>query len=514
MVSTPSPAIPRPAPSEMAEPSSTLQSTRKFALGKSVASMGIATAFDLFAQFAIPIVLVRLLDDTEFGLYRTLWLIAGTVPTLFALNLPQSLYYLLPRSDRERSSAFVATAALHMGVTGLLSGGVAALFLWLQGDAHPLGSPAVAFVIVWVSASLLDHLYVAQQRIPIQAKINLAFTSLRVASILSTAWVWRSWEAVLAAHVALSVLKAGACAIAVRRYVGVGRPTRDTLREQYGYALPVGISAALYLVRIRLDQWLVASLFTAAQFGLYSIAAVFSPLQTLLRITVNQVIQPELSRLESHRDLGGMRSLNQRTTLAVTMLLFPSIAFIMVWVEPILSVLFTDRYSGAAPFVRMYLLVMGIEAFEIAILLVSMGHGRFVMQVDAIVLPVSIGTALLGSKLFGLVGMPAGAVVGAIVAQVLLYRRFALLSGIRVRDAHEWSAIARIVASSGLAAAGSAATGTIGMPGGTIGRLALAAIAFVVAYRIGLSLFGLGSKVRGALGERLARLLGFGRAGA
>jgi O-antigen/teichoic acid export membrane protein len=483
---------------------------RALALGKSIASMGVATAVDLFAQVAIPILLVRLLDETGFGLYRTLWLIAGTLPGVLALGVPQSLYYFLPRSDRARSSAFVAQAALHMVAAGLVAGGGAALFLWLQGDAHPLGEAAIVFVALWVAASLLDYLYIAQQRIPVQATINLAFTSLRVTAVLGAAWVWREWGPVLAAHVGVSVLKASACAIAVRRYAQAERPGRDTLREQYRYALPVGVSSALYVLRIRLDQWLVASLFTAAQFGLYSIAAVFSPLQTLIRVTVNQVIQPELSRLDSQQDLAGMRALNRRTTLGVSMLLFPAMAFIAVWVEPILRVLFTDRYAGAAPFVRMYLIVMAIEALEIAIVLVSMGHGRFVMKVDAIVLPVAIGSALLGAGLFGLVGAPAGAIVGAVVAQVLLYRRFALLSGIRVRDAQEWASLARVSLASCVAAGCSLAVGLVVVPGGMIGLIVLGGLVFALVYRIALSLLGLTPKVRGTLGNRLARLLGFG----
>lgn len=494
----------------MPSPTDKPPSTRTLALGKSVASMGVATAADLFAQVAIPILLVRLLDDTDFGLYRTLWLIAGTLPGVLALGVPQSLYYFLPRSDRTRSSAYVLQAMLHMTGAGLVAAALAALFLHLQGDAHPLGWPAIVFVGLWVSASVLDYLYVAQQAIPTQARINLSFTALRVVSVLGAAAIWQTWQPVLLAHVAVSVLKAIVCVAAVRRYAGATRPDRGTLREQYAYSLPVGISGALYLLRARLDQWLVASLFSAAQFGLYSIAAVFSPLQTLTRVTVNQVIQPELSRLQSQQDMVGMRALNQRTNVAVTLLLFPAIAFIATWVESILSLLFTDRYAGAAPFVRMYLLTMAIESIDIAIVLVSMGYGRFVLKVDTIVLPVAIGTALVAAKLFGLVGAPAGAVVGAITAQTLLFRRFAKLADLPVSAVQEWGAMARVVLASGLSAGASTVAWLVPAPGGNIGQLAVAGLAFVVAYRVLLSLLGLGPKVRASLGGRLSRLVGFG----
>jgi O-antigen/teichoic acid export membrane protein len=510
MTSVSSIAATKPTAPDMSSPPQTPHAPRKVGLGTSVASMGAATVGDLIAQVTIPILLVRLLDETDFGLYRTLWLLAATLPSVLALGVPQSLYYFLPRSDRARSSTYVLQATLHMVAAGVVGAGCAALFMWFQGDAHPLGWPSIVFVALWVGASVLDYFYIAQQAIPTQAKINLSFTALRVASVLGAAFVWQAWWPLMIAHVGVVALKAAVCAVAVRRYVGSARPSRDALREQYRYAVPVGISTTLYLLRARLDQWLVASLFTAAQFGLYSIAAVFGPLQQLTRVTVNQVIQPELSRLQSQQDFVGMRALNRRSNLGVMLLLLPSIAFIAVWAESILSVLFTDRYSGAAPFVRMYLLTMALESVEIAIVLVAMGHGRFVMKVDALVLPIAIGSALFGAKLFGLVGAPAGAVVGAVIAQGLLYRRFAALSGIRVRDSQEWNAMVRILVACGVSAAASTVAMVVSVPGGTIGRLVLAGLAFTATYRIMLSVLGLGPKVRASLGMRIARLAGFG----
>jgi hypothetical protein len=122
----------------------------------------------------------------------------------------------------------------------------------------------------------------------------------------------------------------------------------------------------------------------------------------------------------------------------------------------------------------------------------------------------SMGVALLGAKLFGLVGASAGAIVGAIVAQVLLFRRFASLSDSRLRDAQEWRGRARVFAASALAAATSVAAGTIEAPGGTLVRLAVAGMAFALVYRILLTVLALAPKVHLVVGARLDRMLGFG----
>ena len=484
----------------------------KRGLGKSIATMGVATAADIVVQIAIPILLVRFMTEADFGLYRTLWLIAGTVPGVLALGMPVSLYYFLPRSEHKVGAVYVVQAAIHMFVAGCIAAVGTAIYVQFHGTEHSLGPWAAAFVGLWVFATLLDFLFVARQAVPDQVRINLSFAVLRVVLVLAAAFAFRSWPAVLAAHIAVVLAKAIVCLVAVRRFTGPGVwPTRHHLLDQYRYGLPVGASMALYLLRSRLDQWLVASLFSVAQFGLYSIAAVFTPLQTLIRITVNQVIQPELSRMQANDDLAGIKELGRRSNLAVALLLFPSIAFIGLWAEDILAVLFTNRYSGAAPVVRIYLLVMAIESMDIAMILMAMRQGRFLMIVDAIALPVAIGSAFLGAHLFGMAGAAAGGVVGALVAQMIIYPKYGELSETRFGMIQDWSAIGRVVLASAIACAASTLVSRLDLPGGLIVELIFAGVIFTIAYRLALPVLGLSSAVSRVFGERLSRLAGFGR---
>ena len=346
---------------------------------------------------------------------------------------------------------------------------------------------------------------------PHQVRINLSFAVLRVVLVLAVAFAFRNWAAVLAAHIAFVFTKAIVCLVVVGRFAGPGvRPTWDQLADQYRYGLPVGASTALYLLRSRLDKWLEASMFSVAQFGLYSFAAVFTPLQTLVRVTVNQVIQPELSRMQANDDLAGIKELGRRSNLAVALLLFPSIAFIGLWAEEILAVLFTNRYSGAAPVVRIYLLVMAIESMDIAMILMAMRQGRFLMIVDAIALPVAIGSAFLGAHLFGMIGAAAGGVVGALSAQMIIYPKYGELSETRFGMIQDWSAIGRVVLASAAACAASAGSSRLDLSGGLIVELILAGLIFTITYRFALSVLGLSGAVRRVFGDRLSRLVGFG----
>ena len=55
----------------------------------------------LVVSFCVPIVLVRIFDQAEFGTYKQVFLIYGTLFGIAQLGMAESLYYFLPRNPRE-----------------------------------------------------------------------------------------------------------------------------------------------------------------------------------------------------------------------------------------------------------------------------------------------------------------------------------------------------------------------------------------------------------------------------
>lgn len=479
-------------------------------LRKSVISLSLVNAVEMGIQVFLPMALVRVLTDGDFGLYRTLWLIAITSSGALALGVPGSLYYFLPRLEKPQARVYMVQAAAYMALAGMVAALGTAAFIWRSETGNAIGWGAVPFVGLWVFSSLLDFVFNSQQRVPVQAAINLSFALLRIALVLSAALVYRSWTAILIAQLVVVAVKAVVCMIAVKKFVEPYEPpTRQSIVDHGKYCAPIGISTALYLIRGKIDQWLVASLFSVAQFGAYSIASVFTPIQTLIRITVNQAILPEMNRLQAQENLADMLSLNIRSNLAVGFLMFPSLAFIATWAEPLLTVLFTNRYSDVAPVVRVYLLVLLIESLEVGLILVSMRQGRFMMTVDTIALPIAIGIAALGAVLFGLPGAAAGGVAGAAFAQSALYLRCRKLTGTPLARLQQWRTLGAIIVASGLATLMSLLAQLQGLPQMPILKVALAAALFVCGYWLALKALGLSSEIRKVFGERLAHVGGF-----
>ncbi|MFT4101490.1 MAG: oligosaccharide flippase family protein [Burkholderiaceae bacterium] len=480
---------------------------------KSILSLGAVNALDMALQAALPMLLVRLLVDEDFGVYRTLWLMVTTALSLLSMAMPTSLFYFLPRSTGAERSAYLLQGALTMAGSALLGGAAVLLAgggLDLRGE-HRL--PIAAFVTLWTFASLLDCMFNAVQRGRTQARVNLVFALLRFGAVAGVAAATHAIEPVLVAHLAFGAAKALTCAALVARDARANDGWRAISaarwREQCLYALPFGGSAGLYLLRARIDQWLVASMFSAAQFGLYSVASVFSPVQGLVRTTVNNVVLPELNRLQANDDVDRMLALNRRSNLAVSLLMFPVLAFLFAAATPLLTLLFTADYRGAAPVVRWYCATLMTEAVEVTMLLYAFRQGRFLIVWDSVLLVVSVAVCALGARLLGLSGAALGGLAGALIGQAVCLTRCAKLARVPLGALQPWGWIGRTLLAAVIAAG--IAYGVLALlpDAQRVLALAAAAAAFCAAYWLGLRLLRMAPVVRDVLGARIARLLGF-----
>lgn len=477
---------------------------------RSKISLGVVNAFDMAIQIVLPMILVRALNENDFAAYRGLWLLAGTSLNVFALAVPASLFYFLPRNAQALRSVYLLQAFYYMLAAALVS--VMTSWTWARLNGFPWYEQAqiAGFVALWVFSSLLDSMFNAQQRIARQAAINLAFALLRLAAVVGVAWVYRSWSAVLIAHLLFGAAKAAVCASSVLNELAAGtRPSSARWREQFRFALPFGVSTALSLLRQRIDQWMVASVFSAAQFGLYSVASVFSPIQGLIRSTINQLVLPELNRLEASANMTSMLALNHRGNIAVALIMFPSLFFIAAWATQLLTLLFTANYSAASPAAQAYCVALLIDSMEVVTLLIVMRQGMFMMYWDAILMVVTVIGSLAGAYWFGLPGAALGQVLGSLLAQIGTYYWFRKLSKVPLRKIQPWGTLARIAAAALFAAVVSRAVVWFGNIESVLLCLTVGALVFVLAYNLALRLAGLAPKISEIFGAKLSRLAGF-----
>src|SRR4051812_5386691 len=72
-------------------------------------------------SFALPLLLVRQLTQTEFGLYRQVFLIINTAITILPFGFPLSAFYFFQRDPEKKGSAVFNILLFNVFLAALVS---------------------------------------------------------------------------------------------------------------------------------------------------------------------------------------------------------------------------------------------------------------------------------------------------------------------------------------------------------------------------------------------------------
>lgn len=386
-------------------------------LRRSASWLAVAGAVEYGLQFAMPVILVRCLDETTFGQYRLLWLLAGTMLAIAPAFMPQSLFYFLARAEAGQKQQVIGNVLIYLIGAGVVAGVVASGWNpWLQEAARHLSvqthGMSALFLGIWVVASMLDVLPTADANARWQARaiIGLAFfrTLLLAAAALVTAdIVW-----VVAAMLVVATVKIALLAFYIRthREQGKLRWSATTLKRQLTYALPFAVGNGLFLLRIQADQWVVVSMLSPALYATFSIAATVLPIATLIRQPVNNALLPRLNSAHADGNAAEAVRLIARSNGAAALLLLPVVGILLVTASEVVEIMYTSRYRQAAPVMQVYLIGMMMSTFAVGHVLSALGKGRFAALNSACCLVLSVVLSIVGVREFGLVGAATGSV--------------------------------------------------------------------------------------------------------
>lgn len=427
-------------------------------LNQRVLSLSVAQGVDYGVQLLLPVVLVRCLDSGEFGQYRLLWLVVGTILAFANCSMPTSLLYFLPRSDRATQRLYVNQTLIFLAATGL----VASIFVglwnaWMPETTRGLNAHAglvAAFVLLWVVASMLDLLPTADERVGWQARATIGLATLRGAALSATAILTGDLGSVLVALVAFVVFKLGVLITYVARHHGLAGPVLrwSAFRDQVKYAAPFGVSGALYMFRVQGDQWIAATLFSLGMFASFSIAAVLEPFLNVVRHAASLAFLPSMSGLHKRGDLRGALALNSRANVMVAAVVFPVLAFVFAFAEDLITVVYTAAYVDAAPVMRVYIVGLAALVVELATVTFVLRQGAFMLGLNFVTLVCSVALSWYAARRFGLAGAALGSVTAACVDRIVILCRVSRIAETPIRRLQNWRALGLLLLLAGLAA--------------------------------------------------------------
>ena len=377
----------------------------------------------------LPLFLVKTLAPEAMGHYKIffLWLV---IMPLFCLTtgIPNGLSYWVGH-DEKKLKAFRTswTILLLIAVTFLSASVIAypALIKWLDWNPYYLRL-FIWSAFVQILATFFEEATVSQGQIWRGALFASGFDLTRNMSMLVAVLIFRNIAAVFWANLIVVTLKV---------LVGFIMGYRDGFQRLewnpqsraavLRYAFPASLAGALGIVTNYNDQVMLSTMISPADFALYSMGCLsLSPLM-LLEQAVNRVLIPRLSKAFATGRTGEARQLLREATSELSWIFIPSTTGLIIFAEPIITLLMTKAYLPAAIFLRISALRYINLSLPFDAVARARGKSSWVLRQFVIFGVISTSLVFILTKQFGAVG----AIIGAITSGYMM--RFTAVASIK-----------------------------------------------------------------------------------
>ncbi|MGH8281385.1 MAG: oligosaccharide flippase family protein [Gammaproteobacteria bacterium] len=444
------------------------------------------------ASFVIPIMLVRVFSQSEFGTYKQLFLIYTTLYAIAQCGMAESLFYFLPESPA-LAGRYVANALLGLAVAGAGCCGL----LWLF--AHPLGrwfhNPELGRDLPLIGVFLLFMLVSATLEIIMTAKKQhgYAFGSYAVSGIVQT--LFCLVPAVLAGGLAglltgVIVFAALRCLLTLlylrREYRSGLRFDGAQLKRHLAYALPFAVYVLLHTAQSNLHLYAVSSYFNAATYAIYAVGCLQIPLVDLLMTSTCNVM---MVRMREEAEPAAALAIWRDATRKLAMVFIPMVAGLLTVAPLLIITLFTEKYARSVP-------IFMVWTFSILFpILLTDGALRvyaqtgYLIAINVIKLTIVAGCVWWFMSAFGLMGAVAATLLATLVAKVAAMMRIKRLLQCTLPQLVPWRSVGVVFVIAALAMvpayAVQAVPGVRGVP-----LLAIAVLVYGLTYGALLLLWG------------------------
>jgi O-antigen/teichoic acid export membrane protein len=411
------------------------------------------------ATFFIPLVLARVFDVAQFGTYKQLFLIWGTVYAVAQLGMASSLYYFLPREPR-LAGPYVANSLLFLAATGLAFLGaliIAApkLGQWLSNKELPQYLPWIGLYI-WLTmfAMALEIVLVSRGRY-LWAAASYGISDIaRAAAFIIPALLFRRLDWILKGAVIVGCLRAAVTLLYFRReFRGSFQPDRALLRSQLAYALPFGLAVLVEILQGSLPQYAVSHLFDPATFAIFAVGCLQIPLVDFAASPTSDVMMVKMQERLAEGRKQAVLEIWHDTTWKLALLFFPLAAFLMVDAREFIILLFTRRYMASAPIFMVWSAMILLTTFQVDGVMRVFAQTRFLLVLNLMRLAIVAGLIQWCLGEFRLLGAVLVVVLATVCFKAGALIRMKKLLGIGAVNLLPWRSLGALLAAAACGAA-------------------------------------------------------------
>jgi len=452
-------------------------------------------ALGFLAAFIIPLVLVRVFDQSGFGTYKQVFLIFGTLYGVLQFGMAESLYYFLP-SDSRQTGKYVVNTVLIMFTAGTVS----CIILWLIRPhiAIWLNNPGlteyillIGIFLVLMLMSVILEIVMTVRRQNVLASATYALSDLlRSVLCIVPAIVLGELKWLLFGMIVFALCRAGATLFYLKHEFTDGfRPDPHLMRKHLAYAIPFGLAGLIEIAQANLHMYAVSYHFDAAKFAIYAVGCFQVPFIDLMMTSTANVLMVSMREKLLQHKINAVREMWYDTTRKLVLIFCLIVGGLLAIADEFIVLLFTSAYTSSVPIFMVWSLSMVFAGFLTDAVLRVYAQNRFLILLNSIKLILVVFTINWFLTRFDLVGAVLVTLMVTIIAKLIALGRVKFLIQATLAEFLPWRSLGLIFAITAIATTATLMIKTtLGFSG--LPLLLTAGTVYMVLYLLLLILFG------------------------
>lgn len=378
--------------------------------------------------FVMPMVLVRLLSQSDYGTYQQMILLGNAAIGVLTLGLPTSVYYFYHFVSQEKSRVLILQTASLLAFSGVLA--TAVVFLKADYFAGSLNNPSMAKLLSIYAFSLAFtigsehclHFMIAQNRYTLAVFIEVAETIIRVLLLLAPLYLGYGFDGLVVGIVVYAVFRfvTRNGYLLIKNGMPKGWYRQTFVSEQMAYSVPVALVTLSGMISSSLNRGMLANFVTPAHYAIYAVGALEIPLDVIFQASVANVLRASLPPLVRDGNLDEVTRVMREAVRKLSIIVLPSFVFLLGHSYQFITLLFTSHYEQSVYVFQIYLWLVPLHMMVSSLVPQVFGKPRINFYIVVIMsgLLLLLGYTLL--KTIGFYG-PALAVVIVQYIQAVVY---------------------------------------------------------------------------------------------
>ncbi len=393
-------------------------------------------------NIGLPILLVRLLSRTEYGVYKEAFLFVGTAANVATFGVGMSAFYFMPRHP-ERGGQIALNILVYNFIAGWIPLIVLAFYpqllksLFRTNDLVPLAILLGILVLLTLTSSLVMQIPTALQDVRYSTIFIVGTTLAKALLIAGAAIIFRSIRSLIIATILSQLL----AALSLFWYLHDRFPRFWThfnwqfFKEQLAYALPYGAFGLLWVIQKDLDNYFVGASLGPSDYAIYAVGWLDVPLISLVLESVVSVMIVRVSTLQRENRKADIRYVTAAATNRLSAMQFPLFMLLVVAGHDLIVLFYTKAYEKSADIFLISILLLPLSVFLLDPIVRAYKELRNFLLVVRISIFIALFCVLFPViRHFGMMGAAITAVAAQAIERIFIAWRAAKAVDATVKD--------------------------------------------------------------------------------